>query len=708
MLAALRTAPLHISTLFPDAAIKRAEEEIAHYDNKGQSTSSSSRQKSHFHPYERTDKRAEGRSEAKQERPAWKNIGVSLDEVEARTLIFHHDLPRASSHTNDNHCITRSQDRLLAGSLHTGKTMNTYFKAVNLNVVNVVPSAPGHSPKRELSPESAVCYYKKHRLKYVKGASCVTRLSCVQPVTNVKNVALNLPVGSRLPNFWKTWLDLGAGPKVVQILKEGYTLPFRIRPKLTRSPTVISCYVNPHRNSYLLEALHQLIAKNAVELVKHQTSLGFFNWLFLIPKPRLLVRPQDRSGPTDSRPVAESSGQNIGNTVTTGLSGPAGYVPDRLTNSHRKASSPRPVTHEAHTVASQKPLENTRITRKGDSNSEVPAPSFTMVATGGQHSHRSTVTPNKACSANLYRCIKRRVGRSLKRTHCQRDLVTARKQSAYKLFGTKGNFSSLKRVSRPLCRQGSTCGNRQYYSSVTNKQGRGHEVGHTLCLTMEDLDLVYQTSSNPKSPTHSRPAERGSRQAIPSRPDHSNRMVPPSRGFPSYMQQVTPDSDRPFCHKVQQQVTSVRVTSTGFPGSSSGCAQSPMGRSGRLCLPTSSHLGQSGGEVTGFPLQENHSDCSRVAQHALVLGSMSSQIPLSLPNLLTQPFNQIPHRNLTNLNLHAWLLEPQQSRSRASLKQWQQGLRLLKEDQPDQSMRQSGPFLQSGASLISWTSGHPL
>ena len=92
------------------------------------------------------------------------------------------------------------------------------------------------------------------------------------------------------------------------------------------------------------------------------------------------------------------------------------------------------------------------------------------------------------------------------------------------------------------------------------------------------------------------------------------------------------------------------------------------------------------------------------------LVAMSSQIPLILPflrNLLTQPFNQIPHRNLTNLNLHAWLLEPQQSRSRASLRQSQQELRLLKEDQPDQSMRQSGPFLQNGASLIRWTSGHP-
>ena len=93
------------------------------------------------------------------------------------------------------------------------------------------------------------------------------------------------------------------------------------------------------------------------------------------------------------------------------------------------------------------------------------------------------------------------------------------------------------------------------------------------------------------------------------------------------------------------------------------------------------------------------------------LVAMSSQIPLclpSIPNLVSQPFNQVLHRNLSNLNLHAWLLEPQQSRSRASLRQWQHELRLLKEDQPDLSMRQSGPFLQSGASVIRWTSGHHL
>ena len=75
------------------------------------------------------------------------------------------------------------------------------------------------------------------------------------------------------------------------------------------------------------------------------------------------------------------------------------------------------------------------------------------------------------------------------------------------------------------------------------------------------------------------------------------------------------------------------------------------------------------------------------------LVAMSSQIPLCLPNipnLVSQPFNQVLHRSLSNLNLHAWLLEPQQSRSKVSLRQWQHELRLLKEDQPDLSMRQSG------------------
>ena len=184
------------------------------------------------------------------------------------------------------------QGRLLAGSPSVPRqTMNFVKLNVNCHVAKPVHNVPGLSQKKELSPGLADCYLSENKLKYVKGASCVTQLSCVKPVTNVKNVASNLPVGARLQNYWPTWLDLGAGPKVVQILKEGYTLPFWIQPKLTRSPTVISCYVNPHMNLYLLEALHQLIDKNAVELVQNQTSLEFFNRLFLVPNPNNKRRP---------------------------------------------------------------------------------------------------------------------------------------------------------------------------------------------------------------------------------------------------------------------------------------------------------------------------------------------------------------------------------------------------------------------------------
>ena len=72
--AALRTGPLHIATLFSEAVVKKAEEEIALYDNKSHPTATTSHARHRFHPYERSDKKQKSRSEGKQDRPAWKNI----------------------------------------------------------------------------------------------------------------------------------------------------------------------------------------------------------------------------------------------------------------------------------------------------------------------------------------------------------------------------------------------------------------------------------------------------------------------------------------------------------------------------------------------------------------------------------------------------------------------------------------------------------
>ena len=153
------------------------------------------------------------------------------------------------------------------------------------HVANLAPFAGGSPQKKGVIPDRLLS------IKSVKGAFCVGQLSSANCVTNVPTVAMHPPVGARFLQFWQKWAALGINPKVVTVLKEGYTLPFRFWPNLTRSPKVISCYVNPHRNLYLLEALHQLMDKNAVEPVTNQMSLGFYNQLFLVPKPNNRWRP---------------------------------------------------------------------------------------------------------------------------------------------------------------------------------------------------------------------------------------------------------------------------------------------------------------------------------------------------------------------------------------------------------------------------------
>ena len=87
------------------------------------------------------------------------------------------------------------------------------------------------------------------------------------------------------------------------------------------------------------------------------------------------------------------------------------------------------------------------------------------------------------------------------------------------------------------------------------------------------------------------------------------------------MLQVVPTPSGSVSHQVQQQVASLCLTGPRPPSMGSGCPQSVLGGSGPIRLPASSHLGQGGGEVAGLPVQQSHSDCTRVAQHALVLRS---------------------------------------------------------------------------------------
>ena len=382
--------------------------------------------------------------------------------------------------TNDDHCVNQLQGRLLTQSTTQEQTLNTLI--VNFPVVNLVTTAPGHSQKKEVICEKCfLCHSVVLCQTCNMCPKCCSKSACQGQTSKfLENIA-----GSRCRSESSSNLERGLHPS----------------------------FPDPAK-SYKVSLSHKLLCQSSQEQlpVRGITSAyrqkcpragpksdisGVFQPTFFSPKAqqspthirseqtestRLRVRLRGRPVPTDTGPVAEPSGQNTGNSFTTDLPGPAIHVPDRFTNSHREASSPGPTSYETHTVASQKQLARTRVTRNGDSNSQVPAPRLTMVARRGQCSHRPAITSNKICSSNLYRRIKRRVGHSLKRTHRQRGVVTATKQAAHKLPGTKGSFPSFETVSRPLYRQDSSCSNRQHYGCVVHKQGGGMRLGPLCAL----------------------------------------------------------------------------------------------------------------------------------------------------------------------------------------------------------------------------------
>ena len=94
-MVALRTAPVHISTLFPDSAIKRAEEEITIL-MKGLTNGQTGNL-----PTSRIDQH--GRI-------------LAGDTIRKPEATIPHNQPRASSPINDNYCEDKLQKGLLAGS----------------------------------------------------------------------------------------------------------------------------------------------------------------------------------------------------------------------------------------------------------------------------------------------------------------------------------------------------------------------------------------------------------------------------------------------------------------------------------------------------------------------------------------------------------------------------------------------------------------
>ena len=230
------------------------------------------------------------------------SLGGSLAEivpegggvVEVLTLVFQ----RGSllSHTNDNYLNgptvslvnqvqldPQCQDKNLSvcQNLKSYQTVNKPLVPKTLNllgvccpVVNPVRTilSHGHPQKKGASPGNCL-----NKIKHVKGVCCVNPCVFAPIMSNVPNAVAGQNVGGRLQQFWHIWLEMGANPRVVSVLRDGYTLPFKNRPCLTRIPLIQSGYASPTKNMYLKDALVSLMHKLVVEKVGVKSSLAFYN-----------------------------------------------------------------------------------------------------------------------------------------------------------------------------------------------------------------------------------------------------------------------------------------------------------------------------------------------------------------------------------------------------------------------------------------------
>ena len=172
--------------------------------------------------------------------------------------------------------------------IQTGTQSQSSRKAASSSLVTPVPFAPtGDMFFKEVSLLGNTSFLPKH----VGGVSSVSQSASVANVRDAPAVVTSPPVGGRLQVFWQTWASMGASSRVVSILKNGYTLPFQTKPMLTREPLIRSCYTTFVRQNLLQESVRSVLAKQAIERVHNSSSLGFYNRLFLVPKPNNRWQP---------------------------------------------------------------------------------------------------------------------------------------------------------------------------------------------------------------------------------------------------------------------------------------------------------------------------------------------------------------------------------------------------------------------------------
>ena len=102
-------------------------------------------------------------------------------------------------------------------------------------------------------------------------------------------VTARIIVGGRISGFLGAWEAITSRPQILNIVKEGYKLPFTSRPPTTSQPP-FQRVVGEARETWI-QVIKDMVAMEAIEEVVDPTSRGTYSHMFLRPKPNGKKRP---------------------------------------------------------------------------------------------------------------------------------------------------------------------------------------------------------------------------------------------------------------------------------------------------------------------------------------------------------------------------------------------------------------------------------
>ena len=105
-----------------------------------------------------------------------------------------------------------------------------------------------------------------------------------QALPMLPEILSSAPVGGCLSAFWKNWELAKIEDSLVELVKIGYKLILTEKPLLIKFPRNIALPGAPEKRRALLEIVKDLLRDNVIEVVKEESSPGYYNHFFITPK----------------------------------------------------------------------------------------------------------------------------------------------------------------------------------------------------------------------------------------------------------------------------------------------------------------------------------------------------------------------------------------------------------------------------------------